>query len=302
MRLNSISVILLLCTCLASCSLKIRDWKAIREVSASTSDVLSGNSTRSGFDLKTDRLTFHWTEGDKIGIFPTSEGNSQVALTIKSGAGTNTARFTGGGWALRDDITYVAYYPYNVTGTSDNITFSYDGQHQTGNATLSHLGTHDFMVTPLTYAVNRELDFSFSHLNSIAQLVLTVPDETSFTSVTIRSDYAIFAKTARLNLTGTEYSFEQEDVTDRIVMQLSDVASTVQDKTLTLYMNLFPMDMSGHSIKVTMQGSNNRIYEGILLSKTLEAGRAYSFAATLADVTMDVSINSPSFGDNSNEI
>ncbi len=294
---------MVLCGSLVSCSIIDSEWKAIKEVTVSAEDILSGNAdTRSGFDLADNKLTFYWTKGDQIGIFPTTEGDSQVALTIKSGAGTNTAKFTGGGWALRDDITYVAYYPYQVGAFLGDILFSYEGQLQTGNATLAHLGTHDFMVTPLTSTVEGALNFSFTHLNSIAQLVLTVPDAASFKSVSLRCDEAVFAKTARLSLSGPEYSFGQSEATDRLTMQLSEVATTEENKTLTLYMNLFPFDMSGHTIRVVLHSENNRVYEGTLLSKNLRTGKAYSFAASMIDVTMNMDIASPSFGESNNEI
>ena len=52
---------------------------------------------------------FSWSLGDKIGILPT-EG-AQIYFTVKEGAGTNTAKFDGGDWAMKSTGTFYGYYP-----------------------------------------------------------------------------------------------------------------------------------------------------------------------------------------------
>ncbi len=271
--------------------------KVIEYVTVKAADVFPDKDSRTFFDLAEGKLTFQWEVADEIGIFPTSEGDSQVRLSIMSGAGTNSAKFTGGGWALRDDMTYVAYYPYYLEATNSDILFSYEGQHQTGNASLAHLGTHDFMATQPTSAVGGALDFSFEHLNSFVCLELTVPAAAEFTSATLECEDAIFAKSAQLNLLGQTYSYEQAEKANQMTLQLSGVETSKAGQMVLLYMHLFPLDMSGHTVKVSLLGRNQNRYEGTLESKQMKPGRAYIFTSTLVDVNLDATITAPSFGE-----
>ena len=67
------------------------------------------SSTRTAYTVsETDGFLSSWTEGDIIGIYPV--GGDQVAFPISNGAGTSTAKFDGGAWALRANFKYAAYY------------------------------------------------------------------------------------------------------------------------------------------------------------------------------------------------
>lgn len=273
--------------------------KAVKVVKMSTEDILSGNNqSRTSFTLESDKLNCGWAEGDKIGVCPTS--GTQIAFTIKSGVGENTATFDGGAWALRDTETYAAYYPYDVNNTANTnaeIRFSYEGQCQKGNASMSHLGAYDLMATDATHVEDDELNFLFKHLNSVAQLRLTVPVAATFKNLAIRcNDGDIFAKTANLDLSGETYAWTAVETTDELQMNLSDIASTEAMKDLVFYMMLPPTDMAGKTVTVVLQSDDNKVYQGQLASKTLKAGYAYSFGATLVDVTVSSQVTSPNFG------
>lgn len=278
--------------------------EAVKVVMMSADNILSGNDqTRTSFTLETDKLKFAWAEGDKVGICPSS--GTQIAFKIKSGAGTNSAQFDGGAWALRDTETYAAYYPYNVNntaGTNAEIRFSYEGQCQTGNASLAHLGTHDLMATNATYAENDELNFKFKHLNSVAQLRLTVPVAATFTSLSIVCSEEIFTKVANLDLSSETYAYTQIEATNELEMNLAGVASTEEAKELVFYMMLPPTDLAGKTVNVVLRSDDNRVYQGSLASKTMKAGYAYSFGATLVDVTVSSQITAPNFGSSESEI
>lgn len=296
----------------------------IEQVSVKAKDILSGNArdTRTAFELESTKLTFKWAEGDRIGIFPLGvEGqNDQVSLTIRSGAGTNQATFSGGGWALRTDMTYAAYYPYQLSSaeqavTDTEILFSYEHQCQTGNATLTHLGKHDFMATVGTVAANRSqgteapedwvLNFDFFHMNCVAQFNLVLPKAVAVDKLSLRCDDPIFWQKGRLNLTGGFMPAEgdtpvfdyamQGDAVRVMEMELKEIGTTEQNKTLTLYMNLPPVDMQGHQVYVVLHGTDNRVYQGLLPSKAMVSGNAYRFDATLQDVTVSSDIDSPPF-------
>ena len=277
--------------------------KAVKVVTMNADNILSGNGeSRTAFTLESNKLAFAWAEGDKVGVWPTDGSSSQVEFSITSGVGQASAKFDGGAWALRNDVQYAAYYPYCVSNSgsnNSNILFNYEGQAQNGNASLSHLGTHDLMATHATSAVDDELNFSFKHVNSVAQFRLTVPVAATFTALTVRSNENIFAKVANLDLSGTNYAWRIHEATNQLQMSLSGVSSTTDFKEIVCYMMLPPIDMSGKTVHVILHSSDNKVYQGQISSKNLQSGRAYTVSATLVDVTMSSEIESPDF-DNQN--
>lgn len=258
--------------------------------------------TRTDFELGETGIIFSWAEGDRIGIMPqSSEAESQVALTIRSGAGQKSARFAGGGWALRSDMNYAAYYPYtdDVDGLNKTVTFSYIGQKQYGDASMNHLGAYDFMATLGTEAVDEELSFNFDHLNAFIQFRLTVPAVATFSTLTLRCNEEIIPTVATLQLTSSDYIFTPMELANTLQLSLDNVQSTSENKQMIFYMNLPPFDMQGHTVYVILRSTDNRIYQGTILPRELKSGYAYRFDATLVDVTTSTDIDAPPFGNES---
>ena len=273
--------------------------QAVKVVNMHADHILSGNGrSRTAFTLDTDKLKFAWAAGDKVGVWP-EEGN-QVEFTVSSGgSGKASAKFDGGGWALKEGMKYAAYYPFNVSNyesNKSNIRFSYEGQAQTGNGSLAHLGTHDLMATHATMAVEGELNFQFKHVNSVAQLRLTVPAAATFTSVTVRCDEQIFAKVSNLDLSGENYAWSIHETTNQLSMTLSEVATNQANGEVICYMMLPPVDMSGKTVYVILHSSDNKVYQGQITSRKLDSGKAYTFQATLVDVTVSSEVEAPEFG------
>ena len=52
---------------------------------------------------------FLWSAGDKIGIVPNT--GAQIYFAVNNGAGTSTASFDGGDWAMKSTGIFYAYYP-----------------------------------------------------------------------------------------------------------------------------------------------------------------------------------------------
>lgn len=262
--------------------------KPIERVNMMADNILSGEGqSRTAFTLETNKLKFGWAEGDVVGVYPTDA--DQTSFTIKSGAGTNSASFDGGAWALRTDAIYAAYYPYSLENSNRSnaeIRFDYSGQTQDGNGSLASLGTHDFMATQPTLAVGEELSFNFKHLNSVVQFRLSLPVEAEFTSLILRSNSDIFTSIGNLNLSGSEYVYTSYEQTNQLEMSLNNIATTANNKELIIYMMLFPIDLTTQTVQVVLKSSGNRVYQGLLGQKNLQAGYAYSLGAQLVDVTM----------------
>lgn len=273
------------------------EWTKIERVTVVSEDLkAAGASTRTSFTLESDRLAFAWAAGDEIGIIPlVVEAESQVKMTLVAGSGEKTATFTGGGWALRSDVTYVAYYPYQLEATTSGITFSYAGQLQTGNASLAHLGTHDFMATMPTSAVEEALNFTFKHLNAVAQFNLTLPVAVTVDKLTLTCNEAELWTSAQLTFTNEGYRYDAITKEYRLSMTIDGITTTEANPKVTLYMNLPPVDLSNKTTYIVLHGTNNRVYQGTLVPKALESGKAYRFDASLIDATMEANIDTPDF-------
>lgn len=281
-------------------------WTKIDRVKVSAEDVQSGmTSTRTSFTLDTDKLNFYWSAGDEIGIFPrTYTNSSQVKMTLSTGTGAKDAVFTGNGWAMRSDVQYMAYYPYeDGVESSSAINLSFTGQHQNGNGSLSHLGRYDYMIAEPTSPVNEALNLSFKHLNAVAQINLTLPEALTVDKLTLTCSKNILWHTAWLEFYSLDegdrehaYIYEPETTDYRLSMTLANITTTQANQMVTIYMTLPPVDLRGSTLFVDLHATNGRSYQGVLSSRKLESGKAYRLDATLADTTMETSdVDTPDF-------
>ena len=133
-----------------------------------------GSSTRTSYTYVSGTgYEAVWTEGDILGIYPL--GGDQVSFPISKGAGSKTAFFDGGAWALRGTYKYAAYYPFstdNYTIKETSIPVSYIGQEQKGNNTTAHLSAYDFMAAAATKpSSNGSVTLPFKHLDLIGSTI-----------------------------------------------------------------------------------------------------------------------------------
>ena len=104
----------------------------VAEIKQITATVADYGTTRSELYREGDAINFRWSAGDKLGIFPDS--GDQVSFAIDdSQAGSLTATFDGGGWALKPSHSYTVYFPYirNIDLIKSAIPLDYTGQTQT---------------------------------------------------------------------------------------------------------------------------------------------------------------------------
>ena len=143
-----------------------------------------GLSTRTSYSYGDTGYEAVWTEGDILGIYPL--GGDQVSFPISDGAGSKTAFFDGGAWALRGTYKYAPYYPFRT----DNYTIKetapviYIGQGQKGNNTTAHLSDYDFMAAAaIKPSSNGSVTLPFKHLDltgSTIELKVTDSDGVSY--------------------------------------------------------------------------------------------------------------------------
>ena len=276
----------------------------VTHVVISANDFKSGLSSRTLLDMSTSGAVFSWAAKDTVGIFPND--GAQVYFPMEEGAGTKTASFTGGGWALKNGYTYAAYYPFigNYYVDKEHLPLSYTGQKQIGNASTAHLGYYDFMAAIPTAPLNGYVNFQFDHLNCLVQMRLTVPVIANFESLSLSCKESIFTTKAELGFMNRTYAFIPKESSEHIDLELEDIVSTSTNQTLTFYIMLAPLDMTGKIIYVTLEDSSGKQYQGILGSNNMQAGYSYDFQVTLEEVTNNFSaenITAPSLGEE-NEI
>lgn len=209
---------------------------------------------------------FVWAEKDTVGIFP-SKGN-QIYYEMSSGAGSSSAEFDGGGWALKDEHLYSSYYPLQGNFYLDRkaIPVTYDTEvTQVGNNNSDHLGANAFMFAPETKLSNGKVTFKFWQLGSVLKPRVTLPAGT-YTKLVLSTDEPIFVVSGKYDLTtGVDASSstatypdfvpvivpETGGLTNKLTINLEDVTFSAETE-LIAYIMAAPVDVSNIPITVTI--------------------------------------------------
>ncbi len=284
---NMVFMIMLL---LSSCGVEIIEPipqdENISKITMSAADFVYLGS-RTDFVIGEDGASFKWVANDTVGIFPNDGG--QVYFPMIDGAGSNSATFTGGGWALKPSATYASYYPFvgNIYLDKTKIPISYLNQTQVSNGSTAHLGKYDFMAASATTSQNGSVDFKFNHLGCLVRFEITVPDAGTTLeslSLNVRTSYPFI---------GGGYMDLSKEIPDLISkgamyggssLRLEEIVTTESNEIITAYMMIPPADLSELSIYTSLYVStaNSSTHENIDLPSTnFEAGKAYTFSIQL---------------------
>ena len=187
------AVVLLLAFTACSEELTEVPSSTLKQIVMTATDFETEDESRTNFQITSAGAEFSWAANDTVGIFP-NEG-AQAYFPMTSGAGTKSANFTGGGWALKDASTYAAYYPFigDFYLNKNAIPVDFSGQVQTGDASTAHLGAYDYMAAIPATPKNGNVSFAFKHLGALVQLKLTVPQATTLNSITLTTENNAFA-------------------------------------------------------------------------------------------------------------
>ena len=216
-------------------------------------------------------VSFAWEENDKIGIYPNK--GSQIYFTIEDGAGSSSATFDGGGWALKQNASYVSYYPFvaDFFLSRDEIPVSFVGQKQIGTSSPFH-GARYYLATEPTSSENGVLRFSYKTLNTIINVNATLPAGT-YTKMSLTIEEPLFVEEGTYSLddrtiVGTKF-------TNTLEIELEDVVLT-EDSTIPIYIMSAPVDLKDKEVTVRIISSDGQQYECIKTpSKAYEAGTRY---------------------------
>lgn len=229
-----------------------------------------------------------WTEGDTLGVFPVNGYPTDFA--INNGIGGNTAIFDGGGWALRSNESYAAYYPFSCRNQNrKSIPITYIGQKQRGNASTLHLSAFDYMKSQFTEVNDKgNVNFAMQHLGAIIAIEFTVAEVDLFSKLEIIAPTESFVNRATFDIDATSSSLNPERTDDRITLNLVDIATTENDQTITLYVMIAPTDLQGAKLKFKLVGKSQKLIAEAD-GRNFLAGKAYKFKLDGKEYVIDPS-------------
>ena len=261
-------------------------------------------TTRTDFEIGSSGAAFKWAANDTVGIFP-NEG-SQVYFPMTSGAGTNSATFTGGGWALKSSATYAAYYPFigNMYLDQKKIPVSYTGQTQTGNGSTAHLGRYDFMAASATTAENGGVNFAFKHLGCLVQLKIDLLEEVAISNISVNYENdALFTNQGFIDLASEtpQITTTSEEHKSNVISVKTNNLRIAPNETATIYFMMAPVNMENKNIDIIVTEDNGFTRTFQVTGKNFIAGKSYSYSMALSRENV-VTANVTSVGTLSNVI
>ena len=249
----------------------------LQEISITGKDFQLDEVTRSSVTISEKGVSFTWNEDDVIGIFPNT--GDQVSFAMHDGAGTQTATFSGGGWALKSSATYAAYYPHDFYNRDlTNIPISYIGQIQNGNADTEHIGAYDFMAASVTTPTQGAVAFDMQHLGCLIQLTITVPQPATLNKIALVTD-GEFIETGAINLTLEKTPILPVTKSNTFEVALENITTTAENENVVVYFMMPPTDLSKNTLKLQLVTDDEGL-EYSLFNRNFEAGKAYALKAS----------------------
>ena len=252
----------------------------VKHVSMNVADFewADGEQTRTTAMNNGGNISFRWNKYDRVGIFPNV--GDQVEFPVGEGAGTGTAVFDGGGWALKSKSTYVAYYPWShINRTGEAIPMTYEGQTQVGNNNTDNLTVRDYIVSNLSTPESGEVTFQFRHMGALVRFILTVPEDGIFTSFTLGCEENVFPVEQTLNVRTNPVTVTNKKMSKTIKMSLGDISVNAGGQMI-VYMLLPAVDLSSKILSMNLSTSSTT-YMTNFIGKTYKSGKAYSHSITL---------------------
>lgn len=239
-----------------------------------------------------------WQAGDVIGVFPfaDAEGNqplskSQVDFHVTKGtASAKTLVFDGGSWALRENWTYLAYYPFApnnriYSGSEDGrILGDYGTLTQKGNDDIQHIAKQDYLRSKAATVKNGTVNFEMEHISSILKLNLTLQDaeDVEVKSLSVMTDGNGFVREF-------EYLINRDNYFYRVINQtvsLNFVSTRTNGTNLVAYIPVFSLKPINSNERwtitaITEKGVLKGKFDPNISTSTFTAGTIYSLKATL---------------------
>ena len=255
----------------------------LKEITATAKHFIPETGSRA-FSMVNGNVEFAWADGDTIGIFPNTGAQAYFPILVGSET-SNTASFTGGGWALKNSATYAAYYPFigDFYMKQTEIPVSYLGQKHVYNAEnpMAHLSAYDYMVASASTPASGKVNFQFEHLGAFVQLQITMPADETLTSVTLSAEDEVFTISGVVDLTEETIAIKPTEKSKTLALEVEGVTTTEENNVATLYLMLAPVDMTGKTLKAIVKTQSGVTETITLTSKNFEAGKAYGVSGVM---------------------
>ena len=233
-------------------------------------DIEMDATTRSKLYEDGDQLKFTWQENDAIGVVPMS-GNPLRFPIHAENAGKNTALFDGGGWSLKTNTKYAAFFPMkgsNIKDGMESVSFDYEGQ------TQNNFNDYDFLAACALKPSNGQVIFNMQRLSAILKIKITMPANSYGRYCTLVAPEAAFGVKGTMDLSGTE-PVKNIEYSKKIRTDLGFNRVSTREWTYEVYMMIPATDLSGKMINVVITTDSGRTYEANIQGQNFEAGKAY---------------------------
>ncbi len=285
---NFVAAIVLLCAAVSCMEEAVEPGLVVGQNEAekvffTVDDFESSEPTRTAI---TTGNAFQWAADDVVGIFPSS--GYQAAFPMSSGAGSDYAVFDGGGWGLKRDAAYYAYYPFALENFEsedmrEHVKYSYDGQEAcfADENGLINLGKYDFMASGASKFENGGVNFNFKHLGALCRITYEAPATVTYSKIIIEAEEAIFPVNGHFDATDKdgdgviELESDTEKKSSFEVLFPQNHNSFDKGDKVEMYFMMPPVDLSGKSLKIKLVDAAYDFYETVFPGKTILAGKAY---------------------------
>ena len=239
--------------------------------------MLVGSGYAGDYDFDTDgNVQFGWKLKDGVGTY-TVAGSRIYGEVETVDANPLYAILTLKGWSTVANTNYYAYAPYTTRYVTEgheitSLPISYSGQHQVRNDDASHLSAYDFMMARYTTG-DTTADIQLRHLGCIVRMEWRLDKGASFKSLTLASNEPLFMTDATMSLPAQ--SVTPTSMSSTFSLNLEGV-STGDGQSLVTYMIIYPLDITGKSLKATLLTADGKEFETTIEGEQFIAGKSYN--------------------------
>ena len=224
-------------------------------------------------------IQYVWSATDTVGIFP--DAGSQIYFSMAGGAGQTSAKFDGGGWALKKGSGYYSYFPFVPDFYIDKsaIPITFIGQKQIGNGDpgRAYLGNYCYMVAKgVSDEATGSLYFNYERVGVLFRMRIPVQAGT-YTSLTLRVEGNKLAEKGTIDAVDIDKVIHDASYTDHITLELEDLTMQT-DGTLVGFLMLPPFNMLGSQVSFDLTKSDGTIVTSSAIGKNFTLGKTYDNA------------------------
>lgn len=224
-------------------------------------------------------IQYVWSATDTVGIFP--DAGSQIYFSMAGGAGQTSAKFDGGGWALKKGSGYYSYFPFVPDFYIDKsaIPITFIGQKQTGNGDpgRAYLGNYCYMVAKgVSDEATGSLYFNYERVGVLFRMRIPVQAGT-YTSLTLRVEGNKLAEKGTIDAVDIDKVIHDASYTDHITLELEDLTMQTGG-TLVGFLMLPPFNMLGSQVSFDLTKSDGTIVTSSAIGKNFTLGKTYDNA------------------------